>query len=911
MLLDQAGTAPCWSEGGATGESRGSRATWSYRADVLRFFPRVRPSAANLPVQVQVTGSHQVTLPDMGRSNRLPSTLGAGLVVVYRVTGYDPATGYQAPRQPLRAIVLYDGGSTLDRRTSQLQLPLEGFYEASRVSPGARMTLMVADGQSNKSERVQIRSTSSSADDRLVAINPFNGNSGFDVATFPNLPLEPGAMKATVTIDPGKKGCFDCLSLGAAVLSVVVQDRDGDGLLDVWESRSEWASKPSRLASVYPSWPLADPTGAPLPDLGGMGARPDVQDIFVQVDYLTGSDGHSHLPAKSALQSVATALHNAGPRPSLVKAGACLSTAAPGECPIHVHFDVGSNDQPPASFDPATCGAPATWTPDCAIVPAALSKGGNPIGETPCSASGFTPSGASCAFPGFAGVVGWKSGFRAYRDALVDRAHGASACSAGQPGCEPRMPRTRKDIFHYALFAHALGYGSLSNPARAAAQLGHRRLERGGRHGHPRPVGPADRNAVRPGLHPASRARAQPRAAARRRRALGRARAELQGQLPERDELHLPGARAAHPRRRAHGRPLTAAAAIARGGRARRVGRSGGATPYLTSWYAPAASSFIASALHVSPATRRCDGSPVAATDPAYVRIDGDPRTGTGLDWNADGRITGTDGQDANFDGVTGQTFAGSNDFATMDLRQVGARRAVGSEAMSYSVIDPTTGTAPVPPAPAVGGGLSLDTGFGDLGFGDLGFGDLGFGDLGFGDLGFGDLGFGDLGFGDLGFGDLGVPADEALGPGDLNLETASAFGAAAPSVLTAVAPSRDCGGVRLSWTPPNLGTVISYQVYRVMGPSVTPENFDRRVLVAKVPGTVTSVIDNHRHGDDDDEDHDRRRDHDEGGVFTYFVVATLPPPPGCTPTAGLQLQGQPAERPLELRHGHLPGAGS
>src|SRR5262249_55968553 len=200
----------------------------------------------------------------------------------------------------------------------------------------------------------------------------------------------------------------------------------------------------------------------------------------------------------------------------------------------------------------------------------------------------------------------------------------------------------------------------------------------------------------------------------------------------------------------------------------------GAATPYLTSWYAPTSGSFIDSALHTSPATRRCDGTPVSPSDPATVRIDGVASASTSLDWNANGQIAGIDSQDANFDGVTGEVFAGPTDSNPLALRQVGARRAIGSSSLSYSVIAPATGVPPVPPAPAVGGGLSLDTGFGDLGFGDLGFGDLGFGDLGFGDLGFGDLGFGGLGVGDLGFGDLGIHSHGTLGPGDRRPETAA-----------------------------------------------------------------------------------------------------------------------------------------
>jgi hypothetical protein len=75
VLLSPTGSSPCWSGGGATGGG-GSKSTWSFRADVQRFFPRVRPANPNEPVQVKVTGSHTVTLPDMGGSNQLPSARG-------------------------------------------------------------------------------------------------------------------------------------------------------------------------------------------------------------------------------------------------------------------------------------------------------------------------------------------------------------------------------------------------------------------------------------------------------------------------------------------------------------------------------------------------------------------------------------------------------------------------------------------------------------------------------------------------------------------------------------------------------------------------------------------------------------------------------------------------------------------
>src|SRR5262249_38053342 len=96
---------------------------------------------------------------------------------------------------------------------------------------------------------------------------------------------------------------------------------------------------------------------------------------------------------------------------------------------------------------------------------------------------------------------------------------------------------------------------------------------------------------------------------------------------------------------------------------------------YRTSWYAPLATNFlINSGLTITPATRRCDGTRRGLLDPEYVRIDGVPGAGGALDWNGDGQVTGIDhGQDANLDGLNDESFAGANDFNTMDLRQVGA----------------------------------------------------------------------------------------------------------------------------------------------------------------------------------------------------------------------------------------------
>jgi hypothetical protein len=909
-VLANAGGSPACSTGDgedSDDDDEGASSVYVYRADVLPYFERITPADPTQPVQVLVAGAHQVTLPDAGASHRLPSTLGAGLVVVYRVAGYDPTAlplAYSTPKLPLKSIVIYDGGFTLNKGARQLLVPVEGFYEASRTAPNAKLTQIVGNGHPGLIDTVQVTSTLGAADNRRVATNPFVGGggggnpagstaTGIDVITFP-LPLEAGAMKAGVSVTAaGASNKCGCLTFGVTVLSTVVQDRDGDGLLDVWEAQSEWASKPARLASVYSHWPLTEPAGDPLPNLELMGANPDVQDVFVQIDYMRGSDGHAHLPTKPALDAIASAFHRAAPRPSLVAAGACSVTASPGQCPIAIHFDAGANYQPAASVSAASCAAAATWTPDCAIIAvAAGTKGGSLIPEALCTQAG-TLAGTSppeiCAFPGYPGVVGWKNGVRAYRDAPVDVATHSVVCVAGQTGCEPRMPRNRKDIFHYALMAHALGYPSIENPRVPVAnsgiadsnggdamitlglwdnevgtgfvqaatlmhELGH---NFGLRHGGVLRSGMLEANC-KPNYQSVMNYLFQVRGLWD---SAGIPMIDYSRQLlPTLNENALMEATG-----------------------------FGATATYQARWYAPLASNFIDVAVGTSPASRHCDGTPVGATEAPYITADADRRTGGAIDWNANGVIAGTLSQDANFDGALGQTFTGSNDYATMDLRQIGARRSIGSRALSYSVVDPATGIAPAPPSPPLGGGLSLDTLITDLGHGDLGYGDLGYGDLGFGNLGYGDLGYGDLGYGDLGYGDLGAPIDGPASKGEPTPQVAASVGGGTPSSLTAIGGSK---GIQLNWKAPPVGTVSSYQVYRVAGGAVTPANLATKVLVATLPGTATQYLDGlgHRSGhNDSDEECEGKGKGGTGSTYSYFVVATfsIPSNPGTVLRSG------------------------
>jgi hypothetical protein len=109
--------------------------------------------------------------------------------------------------------------------------------------------------------------------------------------------------------------------------------------------------------------------------------------------------------------------------------------------------------------------------------------------------------------------------------------------------------------------------------------------------------------------------------------------------------------------------------------------------------------------------------------------------------------------------------------------------------------------------------------------------------------------------------------------------------GAGKPSALVAVAGSK---GVQLGWAVPTVGTVVSYQLYRVTGSTVTPANFQNKVLVATLPGTATQFLDPLGQGSRHEDSDDKCRG-SGGGTYTYFIIATFtnPSQPGKTLQSG------------------------
>lgn len=841
-LLNPSGSSPCWSNGGATGGG-GNLKMKVYRIDALPFLPRVDGK----PVAI---GTHQVVLPDAGSTgNVVPSTAGATLFLVFRKVGW-----------PLSATVVYDGGFTLNQSNQLFSQTLKGWYQASLSNPSAYMTHAVGNGQSNFGELLKFKDQNDVTLDTIA--NPFVGPS-WDTYRAP-VSLPSGSSTAKMTVERGASpGPFDCLSWGMVALTTRVEDSDpggGDGIIDA-------------LEDAQSSGTFTDPNGEPLPDLYAMGARKTIKDVFLEFGFMKSTAGytnpqqtvnpnHTHLPSRDALNMLAKAFR-----------------FAPLER-INLHFDIGNNYQdgalPPGGWNSCPTANATDWTPNCAIIrtykagtentqnPVPLADGGEFIEETPCVPS--TPGSClfqsypgpltcdvlvTCQFSGYPGTVGWKSGFREYRDEPLlpyrvvvngaDAGPDEAGCAAAEGDldvnnvpitsttCKRRFARTRKDIFHYTLLAHALGLAKSNDPnsplynvprsisgigdflggdimmtlgfydgatgtpfvqaSTLMHELGH---NFGRRHG-----GITGEPNCKPNYQSVMNYLFQIRGLINK---FGVAEIGYSRQLlPLLDEGAL-----------IEGQGIPAPAPDTE-------------MDWRTRWYVPWQDSFIDTALNTTPTYRRCNGAGEVLTPMA--RIDGTTVSGP-IDWNVNGVIdAGAVQRDLNFSAPVVAPFfdqlaAATSDWAGLQLHQVGARR-VGVWSLGASKWDA-----------------------GEDGYWDAG-------DDGYWDAG--DDGYWDAG--DDGYWDAGD--DDPDNQDEPDLDDFTSLGNSPNSLSackTANGVSCTTGNAKdflVTFQPPHVrrNDVAFYELYRLEGTAVTPANLAQRVPITNpiypsAPGAAVSVID-------------------------------------------------------------------
>ncbi|HXJ39506.1 MAG TPA: hypothetical protein VNH18_09510, partial [Bryobacteraceae bacterium] len=459
-------TAPTsWSSGGCSGGAMGTKTMRVYRTDVRAYLPidNIRFLADGTPNptfgNIMANGQFSVSLRDSGSNgNTTPFTLGASLVIIYRL----PVSTYSS----LNSIVIYDGAYAPANNTANFSQNLVGFYQAA-AAPVSKITHIVANGQSNKNEKVYLAAPNANLSlvqplPSLYGTSPaFPGvynlhGSDWDNPTWflnslpnnlPN-PVQANDSIKTASVAPGQNN-QGCVNWGAVILSTTVQSSDNDGLLDVWKTYKDGngnsvpgyvdvipivvnPNDPSSNQYQWVSLPGAD-TNA------GIANMPHWKDVFVELDYLDDSNGttpgtlpntflpsHTHLPQKLVLDQVASTFANQG---------------------VHVHFDLGptppgilANDTNVVSYSMAVPSPlppkPDPLAPGNVVAPPAT-VGGNNISE---STTYCADTGSLCQFPNQASVA-WKGGLLFLRD--------SPAYGSFQQG--------RQNSYRYALFGHALG----------------------------------------------------------------------------------------------------------------------------------------------------------------------------------------------------------------------------------------------------------------------------------------------------------------------------------------------------------------------------------------------------------------------------------------------------------------------
>ena len=793
-----------WSSGGCTGSSQGSKTMRSYRADVRPFL--------KLDSSGHVQGV--VRLADSGTNGAgVPFTLGASLVIIYRVL---------SPAVPLNSVVLYDGAFAPGNTTLDMSLGMQGFYEAA-AAPIAKLTHIVGNGQSNKSEQVYVLNDKTNVTIPLPSLYsnkpPFPGfyNGSWDNPTWVvnNYGQAVNAEDSSETTFVTSSG--GCPSWGAVIFSSTVQNTDNDGLLNTWKTNHGYTD-------------VKDGSFVALP-----GATLGQKDLFIQVDSMCSvvkadgtcdtTNGHTHAPDPAAVALMTSAFTARG---------------------INLHLDFKN------------------------VVP-----------ETACTDDNTTSPPKLCTYPDQPGVVGWKGGFEFLKNQPLNYPDEASCEAATNPACIRRFQHGRKDSYHYVVFGHSLGLanwtlqdGSLASLAVAnniatlttlsphGLTAGTDRVTISDALSNPNLSGTyMVQSVTSPNSFTIQTANVaagsytkitDPSLAVSTGKAgttsgysdIGGADSAITLGGWGDDGKTVPVQAGTFMHELGHTLALTHGGLYFSGSVATfepncksnfqsvmnylfqvdLLGPNGvldyssqeltaldesSASPAnvlanalysTTTWFAP--NQPIGTA-----ATHHCDGSPLLASDPSTFRIDGPSAS---IQWFA--------GQDINFDGSTASSpLRGFNDWAHLDLRQIGA----------------TGNNIPGAGIWGVGGGIwGVGGGIWGVGGGIWGVGG---------------------GIWGVGGGIWGVGG--GLGNGDLTVETANSV-VRPPRHLTGIvtAPPRY---IQLSWTAPSFGQIASYNVYRaVNGVPVAPP-------YANVPGNppATSFLDTNVTC---------------GPTYTYFVTALL-----------------------------------
>ena len=417
-----ASTTVSWSSGGCTGGSTG-KLLRTYRADV----------ASGLPVDANgnsiANGSFEVRLPSVG--NATPLTLGATLVVIYRIL-----SGAGGPNIQHNSIVIYEGDYAQSNAQLTMTQPLQGFYDADQ-NPVSRLTHIVGNGKSNKFQTVYLQS---GAGKPLPLPSPY----GNQVSAFPgyygtwdtrswtftnaNSTTNPGiledASSATTQVVPSTSN-QGCVSWGAVIVSTTVKNSDNDGILDVWKYNPN-GPYPGYCDAAINNGSCNGPGDPAWVDLAG--AAPHQQDVFLQYDYMcstvsgglcTKGGGNYSFDPRLATDPAdgLTAIDK------VVNSYANLNGSNSHHTPIVLHAVPGNaieENQPP---------------------------------NISCLASDLT-----CPFPNEPGTVGFSAGLVYIKNQTIDTQTGLLGCTPGaDPTCVPVFQHGKKDSYHYALFSHGVG----------------------------------------------------------------------------------------------------------------------------------------------------------------------------------------------------------------------------------------------------------------------------------------------------------------------------------------------------------------------------------------------------------------------------------------------------------------------